>query len=565
MKRTITLRAKLVGVVTLTMTMLLIVNLLWSYTRQSTSMEKELLNESRTLAIMMTSVWDFASINKDVINTSSSGEYDYKGLHCSLVGKVVGRLFSVNSDYTFRFVNLTPRNPNATPDEFEFEAFNSFLNNGTTEYYGVANYEGMPVFRYVYMMEVKNDCLECHGGTRGEIDISGYPMEGWKIGDIAGAGSIIVPTTVPRQNLADNLRQNAFLNVTVLLVLAVILYLTLSRLVLTPMENLQVGLRSVAKGDVDHRLITPVGTMSSSREISSIFYSFNNMAEELSELYHGLESRVVQRTDELEKANRMLELQGEKLRIINEQLQNESQFKTDFLAMVSHELRTPLTSILAYSQLLRSTLDTENDDANEQLVRIINNSHQLLELINNLLDTLRIESGKWTVQNELVDLYDTVGETVALIDPLVTEKNLKLQVICENEVPLIESDPELLFRALQNLLSNAVKFTPEGGSIKIHLTSDEVAGTISIAVSDTGIGISPEQQQIIFDRFVQGNMSMSRTYGGSGLGLALCREISTLLGGSIRVESELEQGSVFTLTLPAISKGSTDDVQSLID
>jgi len=524
-------------------------------------MEKELLNESRTLAIMMTSVWDFASINKDVINTSSTGEYDYKGLHCSLVGKAVGRLFSVNSDYTFRFVNLTPRNPNAMPDEFETKALNSFLTSNATEYYGVSYIRGEPVFRYVYMMEVRSDCLECHGGIKGEIDISGYPMEGWSIGDIAGAGSIIVPITIPQQNMTDNLRQNALFYVIFLLILAVMLYLTFARLVISPMEQLQTGLRKVATGDVNHRLISPVGKMSNSREISSIFYSFNNMTEELSELHQGLESRVIQRTDELENANRLLELQGEKLRIINEQLQNESQFKTDFLAMVSHELRTPLTSILAYSQLLRSTIDTENVDVDEQLERIIKNSHQLLELINNLLDTMCIESGKWLVQNEPVDLYDAVGEGVALIGPLAGEKNLKLQVVCGNEIPLIDSDPELLGRVLQNLLSNAVKFTPEGGTIEIHLTNNEAAGTISIAVSDTGIGISPEQQQIIFDRFVQGNMSMSRTYGGSGLGLALCREICTLLDGSIAVESELEQGSVFTVTLPATKKGD-DDAQN---
>ena len=554
MYRTITLRTKFVGALALIMTLLLVANILWMFIVQRRAMEDELLEESRALGTMMTSVWDFADINKEAINTSSSGEYDYKGLHCSIVGKSVGKLFSQNSDYAFRFVNFSPRNSNASPDDFEAEALKSFLDGTTKEYYAFSTYEGKPVFRYVYSMEVKKSCLECHGEPKGEIDISGYPKEGWQLGANAGAGSIIIPSEKSQQNMIANLAQNGFISLITVFVSVFILYMVLSRLVLAPMSHLQSGFRSVGKGDIEFRLTSPKDTVSSSREMASVFYSFNNMTQELSELYRSLEERVELRTEELSEANRELELQREKLRFVNEQLQRESQYKTDFLAMVSHELRTPLTSILAFAQLLKSTLDDQEKDEEEQLARIINNSHQLLELINNLLDSIRIESGKQIIQKEYVDLYDIVGETIAFISPLAVEKDIDIQVAKINDIPIIESDPDLIYRVLQNLLSNAVKFTPMGGSAEVRLLSNDDSDRVFLVVSDTGIGISEEEQRVIFERFVQANMSMNRTYGGSGLGLALCREILTLLGGSISVESELEKGSTFTVMLPVMSK-----------
>jgi signal transduction histidine kinase len=554
------------GALALIMALLILANMLWGYFTQKKAMEDELLEESRALGAMMTSVWDFASINKEAINTSSTGVYDYKGLHCSLVGKAVGVIFSKNSDYVFHFVNFSPRNPNALPDEFETRALNSFLNDGATEYYGPAEYNGEQYFRYTYAMPVKKSCLECHGEPKGEIDISGFPKEGWKIDDIAGAGSIIMPISISQRNMSNNLIQNALFSGSVILASVLMIYFAVSRLVISPMGRLQAGFRRVGKGDVDYRLDDPKSSPYNTREMASVFFSFNNMTLELSGLYHSLEDRVTQRTEELREANCELEVQRKHLRIVNERLQDESRYKTDFLAMVSHELRTPLTSILAFAELLRSTLDDEASDADEQLAKIISNSHHLLELINNLLDSARIESGKQAVQSDVVDLYDTVGAAIAVVRPMAIEKQIKLLSTSEKNVPLIESDPELISRVLQNLLSNAVKFTQESGTVKVSLDSDDKAHMVMISVSDTGIGISKEQQSVIFDRFVQSNMSINRTYGGSGLGLALCKEVVALLGGSISVESDVGKGSNFTVTLPwAPIEDGEGDVQNFAD
>jgi signal transduction histidine kinase len=554
MARTVTLRTKFSGVLIVAMIILLTANLLWSYYSQKNATQSELLEESRTLSTMMTSIWDFASINKETINTSSTGVYDYKGLHCSLVGKAVGAIFSKNSDYSFRFVNSTPRNPDALPDGFESQALESF-HAGGREYYGFSEYRGEQVFRYVYVMNVNKNCMECHGAPRGELDISGFPKEGWEIGDIAGAGSIIVPVDIPMANMRNDLIQSVIFSVAAVLLATLIIYFTLFYLVLSPISSLQRAFRRVGKGDVDYRIRSTQSSLYSSREMASVLYSFNHMTDELSQLYHSLEERVSLRTEELREANHELELQRKQLYEVNAQLRQESIYKTDFLAMVSHELRTPLTSILAFAGLLRSSLPEEDHDAKEQLDRIVNNSQQLLELINNLLDTARIESGKQVVQKEVVDLYDTVGAVVDFIKPLAEAKGIKLKMTSKKGIPLIESDPDLIARALQNFMSNAIKFTPEGGSVVVHIGIDTKDRAVALSVADTGIGISPGQQKVIFERFIQSDMSINRSYGGSGLGLALCREVALLLNGSIEVKSELGVGSTFTIILPIEEKG----------
>ncbi|MCL1799028.1 MAG: DUF3365 domain-containing protein [Eggerthellaceae bacterium] len=547
-----TLKIKIIGALAFMMCLLFAGNTLWNYANQKQAMELQLLEESRSLKTMMNSVWSFAAINRELVNTSSSGEYDYKGLHCSIVGKSVGVIFSRSSDYTFRFVNFNPRNPADAPDPIEADALDIFSSDqAALEYYRFVDVEGERFFRYVYKLTVTTDCIECHGQPVGETDISGYPKEGWAIGDIAGVGSITVPAQAYYENLTRNIRVDSLFFAAVVTAVVVGLYFALTRLVISPLNTMQEAFRKVGQGDLKARHDHPVIAAFSSREISSMIYSFNNMADDLAALYAGLETQVEQRTEELNRANLDLAQQKRHVEAVNEQLKKESGFKSDFLALVSHELRTPLTSILAFAELLDESLGEYDKGSRRQLKKIIESGGSLLELVNNLLDSARIEAGKQTISPEMIDLYDLLNGTATIMSPLAHKNKVMLSVDLAKNIPLVMTDPRLLERAIENLLSNALKFTPPGGTVVVSASLSEPAQTVLISVADDGIGIPEERQEVVFERFIHSDPPIvGYNYRGSGLGLSLVREIAQLLNARIGLESKPGEGSCFTITIP---------------
>ena len=261
---------------------------------------------------------------------------------------------------------------------------------------------------------------------------------------------------------------------------------------------------------------------------------------------------MAERTEQLRRANAELERQRERVEEINEQLSRDNQYKSDFLAIVSHELRTPLTSILAFADLLGQSMDPADEEAARQLEEIDKNGAILLEMVDNVLECARIQAGSETLNLELLDLNDVVGMVESALAPVAAKKGVAFATRVDYDVPLIRSDWEKLRRVLANLASNAVKFTDRGGAVTVRVRCDGAPGArvIEAAVADTGIGIPAEAQELIFERFRQENMSTVRRYGGSGLGLSLVKDLVAMLGGSVAVESEPGQGSVFTVTLP---------------
>ncbi len=161
----------------------------------------------------------------------------------------------------------------------------------------------------------------------------------------------------------------------------------------------------------------------------------------------------------------------------------------------------------------------------------------------------RIDAGRESFQPELMDVGDVVGLVQASIAPLAAQKSIALEYRI-GEIPLFVADAEKLRRIVENLMSNAVKFTPPGGRITFAVTHHAKAGTLEFSVADTGCGISEASQATIFDRFVQADSSASRAYGGSGLGLALVRELTEMHGGTVQLESTEGKGSTFTVSIP---------------
>jgi HAMP domain-containing protein/signal transduction histidine kinase/CheY-like chemotaxis protein len=288
--------------------------------------------------------------------------------------------------------------------------------------------------------------------------------------------------------------------------------------------------------------------------------------QELSRTNEELEDKallLVKQKEELEQKNKEIEDASKSLEEKAEQLTLTSKYKSEFLANMSHELRTPLNSLLILAQQL-----FENHEGNltEKQIGFAKTIHScgddLIQLINDILDLSKIESGFISTDFVQVPFTEISSFVESTFKHISESKNLRFSISIEEAVPeRIETDIQRLNQILKNLLSNSFKFTEKGEvNLKIYKanknwkvknpTLDTATTVIAFAISDTGIGISKDKQNIIFEAFQQAEGSTSRKYGGTGLGLSISRGLAELLGGSIELESKLDQGSVFTLFLP---------------
>lgn len=266
--------------------------------------------------------------------------------------------------------------------------------------------------------------------------------------------------------------------------------------------------------------------------------------------------------EELAASNDQLQLQVQLTEQQKEEIQGQAQeifmaaqYKSEFLANVSHELRTPLNSLLILSQIL-----AENKEGNleakqlEYVHTIFSAGKDLLQLIDEILDLAKLEVGKMTPVLEPVSLQDVSNHIFRHFEQQAKKKNLQFDVHSDSRLPdHLMTDGHRLQQIINNLLSNAIKFTPEQGSVSLSIrTSGE---EVVFSVSDTGIGIAASKLESIFEAFQQADGTTSRKYGGTGLGLTICRELAALLGGRIEVDSIEGKGSVFSLVIPAVEPG----------
>ncbi|MDD4972716.1 MAG: response regulator [Bacteriovorax sp.] len=297
----------------------------------------------------------------------------------------------------------------------------------------------------------------------------------------------------------------------------------------------------------------------------------NEELEEQSRALKESQARLQNQQSELEKTNNQLEEQTQALEqqknILNDknkalnkaqvlleektnEVQRASQYKTEFLANMSHELRTPLNSSLILAKLLMDNVKGNLTDEQVQFAgSIYSSGNDLLNLINDILDLSKVEAGKLDIRVENVYIPKVLEGLKQTFQSLAQEKKLNFEVISEENIPqALTTDRQRLEQILKNLLSNALKFT-SSGAVKIRLYRHS-KGKLAFEVSDSGIGIPKEQQQIIFEAFRQADGTTNRKYGGTGLGLSISRDLARLLGGSIEVESTVGIGSRFTLILP---------------
>ncbi|MCM8793984.1 MAG: GAF domain-containing sensor histidine kinase, partial [Candidatus Omnitrophica bacterium] len=261
----------------------------------------------------------------------------------------------------------------------------------------------------------------------------------------------------------------------------------------------------------------------------------SRLYEQLWHSYQELEIRVKERTKELARAN--------------EELKRLNQIKSEFVASVAHELRTPLTSIKGYASILATgKLGEMSTEQRERLERIDRHSSELAKLINDLLDISRIESGKIGMDIKEIPLRELLKNILELINPQAEEKNIEVHWEIRDNLDTIFADYDHLRRVFINLLGNAIKFTPQRGKISISIYKED--GYIRTDISDTGIGIAPEDLSRIFTEFFRADNPINREKKGTGLGLSLCKKIIEAHKGKIWVNSALGKGSTFSFTIP---------------
>lgn len=376
---------------------------------------------------------------------------------------------------------------------------------------------------------------------------------------LAGWGLVV------KQDIHDVFRDvNLIGLVTVILTIILLIFVTVftyifTRRISSPIVEVSKAAEQISKGGLTRSL-----PIKAKDEIGSLANSFNLMVQSL--------------RDRDEK----LHIRAEELKIAYQKAMEATQLKSRFLANMSHELRTPMNAIIGFSTLvLRKTKDVLPAKQYENLEKVKISANNLLALINDILDLSKIEAGKMSISIQKCDLIGVIEESLHSIEPQVKDKGLSLVTSFKKKPLLIDTDPGRVKQILINLLGNAVKFTKEGAvtvalkpvelpcphcdlpqncdNVVLENSPIQLQKFVEVSVTDTGIGIPPEQLDAIFEEFRQVDGSTTRQYGGTGLGLTITKKLCILLGGDIYVQSRLGEGSTFSFTLPSTIEENTEE------
>jgi signal transduction histidine kinase len=384
---------------------------------------------------------------------------------------------------------------------------------------------GRKVNIYYGAVRASKSCLGCHrqnNPTLNENDLLA-----------------LVRIEMSTQPIADGFHPNRAFLLSIALGTALLImggsYLIVRYVIVKPVKHLKEVSDAISAGELNVRSEIQTGD-----EFEDLSHAFNRMLRNL-----------VSMQDRLRKVNADLDRKVDELAQANMALYESNRLKSDFLATMSHELRTPLNSILGFSEVLSSS-ETLNDKQLRWVGNIRSSGEQLLALINDILDLAKIEAGKMQVRVAEFAAADVCEGMLAMFRPMAEKKNIDLRGQFVPAMPLVRQDLVKFQQILSNLLSNAIKFTPEGGRVllKAETAPGPSGGQLVVTVSDTGVGIALEEQELVFEKFRQAGNPLTRQHAGTGLGLSIVRELSKLLGGEVTLQSELGRGSTFTVRLP---------------
>ncbi|MEC4675595.1 MAG: response regulator [Nitrospirota bacterium] len=373
------------------------------------------------------------------------------------------------------------------------------------------------------------DCYHCHGSSRKVL------------------GGIIIKMNADRtyESITATRRRSIALSALGIAAIIALTYAMLAKLVSRPIEILADKARRFAEGDMSVHV-----DVKTEDEIGVLGKTFNYMVGKISSFSRELEVVVARRTMMLRDKTLLLERANRELRELD-------RLKTSFLANMSHELRTPMNSIIGYSELLLDGVDGPvNDEQAKSLRKVESNARHLLQLINDILDMSKIESGKIELDIREIDMKKIIASVTSTLKPSMDKKGLKLILDFDENLPPVYADEDKVMQILINLLSNSIKFTNKGEiTIRIRpsergVKPGEPPVFVEVCVEDTGIGIKDSDIDKLFDKFSQLDISTIRQYEGTGLGLSIARGLVVLHKGVIWATSEYGKGSRFCFTLP---------------
>lgn len=383
-------------------------------------------------------------------------------------------------------------------------------------------------YRYIGAIRLKQTCLDCHPTVMDRK--LGYGE--MKIGSTIAFASIAIP--LEKTELAINVNRAILLSFAIVTAILAMIFawVTIRYVMVKPVAHLKEVAEEVAGGNLTVRANIQTGD-----EFQELSHAFNRMLRTL-----------VATQDEIRKVNTDLDGRLDELARANMALFEMNRLKSEFLATMSHELKTPLNSVLGFSDLLADLQQLEPKQK-KWVANIQASGKMLLQMISDILDLAKIEAGKMQVNASDFVLHETIDGVVQLTKPMADKRNISLAVDIDPQIPSLHTDANKLSQILSNLLSNAIKFTPEGGQVKVVCRPDRAH--VAISVIDNGVGIAPEDQKLIFEKFRQAESTLTRYHGGTGLGLSIVRELTKLLGGDeVQLESELGRGSTFTVRIP---------------
>jgi len=382
---------------------------------------------------------------------------------------------------------------------------------------------------YIRIVRAGENCLRCHNpqGSASALNKN----------EVVGA---IVVRTPTREIEKIALMNRIWIIVAGLLAGAgaiVTFYIIVQRVILSPIRQLRAIANNVAEGNLDVR-----SAISTADEYEKLSGAFNHMLDSLQESQQ-----------QLRKANKELDAKIVELSDRNIDLFKANKLKSEFLANISHEFRTPLNAILGFAEILRDKPAADIEKSRRYAENIITSGRSLLTMINDLLDLAKAESGRIDLHLSKTSIAELCENLQVFFMPLAQKKQISLNLYCDARIPATKTDAGKVQQILYNLLSNAIKFTPEHGKVDIRATVNDDGKTIRVAVSDTGPGIAPEDQEKIFEKFRQIDGSITRQSTGTGLGLAISKELAKLIGANIGVKSQPEHGATFSLDIPIVT------------